>query len=299
MELRVLEYFLTVAQEGSVSAAAQVLGLTQPTLSRQLIDLEKELGVTLFKRGHYGITLTPQGMALKQKSEQIVDLVHEAQDQVSSAGDLPRGEVGIACSQTGAFGLLAQAMAETRQEYPDITFKVSWADDYGLVGMLNEGLVDFALLSLPPASEDYDSLALPYQDKWGLLMKADDPRAKEGEGIAGGELMKLPLLVSRQWEESAGLRLPGQGQARRKKMDIIATYTVASQAAAMVRAGLGYALITEGVAKDRVEDAHSGLRFTPLKTNPSSQPSLIWLKRRDQPASASAFRQKVKEICAA
>lgn len=114
MELRVLEYFLTVAQEGSVSAAAQVLGLTQPTLSRQLIDLEKELGVTLFKRGHYGITLTPQGMTLRQKSEQIVDLVHETQDRVSSAGDLPRGEVGIACSQTGAFDLLAQAMAKTR-----------------------------------------------------------------------------------------------------------------------------------------------------------------------------------------
>lgn len=285
MEIRVLEYFLTVVQEESISAAADLLHVTQPTLSRQLIDLEKELGVTLLNRGRYGVTLTHEGMILRKRAEQIVDLVSATREEVTESDRDIGGEIRLGCAETVAFDYLAGAMHQVRQEYPGITFRVMSSDAYEVIDNLNRGLYDFGLLLSLNFPDTYDYLELPHQEKWGLLMKSDDPLA--ADSLDAAVLLKIPLIVSRQWEDQAGLRIPGQGLLRRNKLNIVSVYNLAYNASRMVKAGLGYALIIDGLIDT---SAGSGLTFKPLDVDITTVPALIWNKHRTETRAGQIFK---------
>ena len=192
MELRVLKYFLAVAHEGSVTGAAHRLHVTQPTLSRQLKDLEDELGQRLFIRGSHSVSLTAEGMLLRQRAEEIMTIVEKTHSDFR-AGRLIAGDVYIGCGESEAISLLAEVIRDVRANHPKVRFHLHSGNAEDVMERLDRGTLDFGVLVQPVDISKYDTLPLPYKDIWGLVMPLDHPLA-EKKGIVPQDLYGLPLL---------------------------------------------------------------------------------------------------------
>lgn len=197
MELRVLRYFLAIAREQSISGAAHFLHVSQPTLSRQIMELEEELGVTLFHRGNRKITLTEPGMLLRKRAEQIVDLADKTKDDLASNDVAVSGTIHIGAGETHAFRTLAKSIRGLAGMHPDIRFQIFSGNAEDVMERLDKGLADFGLLIEPYDVTKYDYLRLPTLDKWGLLMRQDSPLATLG-AIRPEDIRGKPLICSRQ-----------------------------------------------------------------------------------------------------
>ena len=197
MELRILRYFLAVAREQNITKAAESLHITQPTLSKQLMDLEDELGKKLFVRGSRKITLTEEGEFLRQRAQEIVSLAEKTQAALSSEGKDVAGDLYIGCGETEGMRILVRAMKELSAAYPQIRYHLYSGNDEDVSLRLNQGLVDFGLFVGETDLEKYDYIKLPYADIWGLLLRKDHPLAARSS-IAPHDLEGIPLLCSRQ-----------------------------------------------------------------------------------------------------
>lgn len=197
MEIRVLKYFLTVAREGSITGAANYLHLTQPTLSRQLQDLERELGQKLIIRGSHNISLTPEGMILRKRAEEILDMVEKTEKEFSSLKNEIAGEIFIGSGETSSIKCVAEVIKEIQAQYPNIKFNLysGNADDVG--EKLDKGLLDFGILIQPTDISKYEYLSLKSYDTWGLVMRKDSPLASK-DFITIDDLFDIPLIASRQ-----------------------------------------------------------------------------------------------------
>ena len=167
MELRVLEYFLAVAREESISKAAEFLHLTQPTLSRQLKDLEEELGKQLFLRGSRKVTLTEDGMYLRNRAEEILELVHRTQHDLMQSEEIITGEVAIGCGETDAIRHVVQAILRLQEQYPQIHYSFVSGDSANVLYALDKGLVDFGVVLGQLNLSKYEALPFPTVDTWG------------------------------------------------------------------------------------------------------------------------------------
>ena len=179
MEIRVLKYFLAVAREGSITKAANYLHLTQPTLSRQLQDLEKELGQKLLIRGQHNVTLTPEGHTLRQRAEEIIDMVDKTEQEFRSIKDIIAGTVYIGSGESHTIRLITDIIKDIQTEYPEIKFDLVSGNAQDITEKLDKGLLDFAVLIEPIDISKYDYLTLPEKDRWGVVMKKDSPLAKK------------------------------------------------------------------------------------------------------------------------
>ena len=188
MELRVLQYFLAVAREQSISGAAESLHLSQPTLSRQLKELEEELGKQLMVRGSRRITLTEEGMLLRKRAEEIIDLVHKAESEIIDSDETIAGDVCIGSGETDGIRLLARAARVLHRQYPQIQFNIISGDGPLVTDQLDKGLIDFGVLIGTPDLTKYDSIPMPVRDVWGVLMPADCPPGREGGRDPGGSV---------------------------------------------------------------------------------------------------------------
>ena len=197
MEFRVLRYFLTVAREGSITAAANSLHLTQPTLSRQLQDLEKELGQKLFVRGKYKVSLTPEGMMLRKRAEEIVDMVDKTESEFRAIKEIIGGDIYIGCGETESMKYVAEVMTELQSHYPEIKFHIYSGNAEDVTEKLDRGLLDFGILIQPIDLSRYDTLTIPHKDVWGVVMRKDSPLAKK-DCVELVDLVGVPLLASRQ-----------------------------------------------------------------------------------------------------
>ncbi len=197
MELRVLEYFLAVAREQSISAAADFLHLTQPALSRQLKDLEEEFGKQLFLRGNRKITHTEDGMYFRKKAEEIVTLAHRTEAEMKNTDQTIVGDIYIGAGETDAVGNLLRVAYELQKEFDGIHFHIISGDTADLTDRLDKGLFDFCLLLGEIDQSKYEYLPLPYTDTWGILMRRDSPLA-EKDTIQARDLWDKPLILSRQ-----------------------------------------------------------------------------------------------------
>ena len=193
MEFRVLRYFLTVAREGSITAAANSLHLTQPTLSRQLQDLERELGQKLLVRGKYKVSLTPEGMILRKRAEEIVDMVEKTEAEFQSIKDVVGGDIYIGCGETDSMRHVAEVMKEIQQIHSDIKFHIYSGNAEDVTEKLDKGLLDFGVLIQPIDLSKYDHIALPQKDVWGVIMRKDSPLAQK-DVIEFKDLVKLVEL---------------------------------------------------------------------------------------------------------
>ncbi|MDO4573117.1 MAG: LysR family transcriptional regulator [Clostridia bacterium] len=223
MDIRVLRYFLAVARAESITKAAGQLHMSQPPLSRQMKELEQELGVQLLIRGSRKVTLTEQGRLLRKRAEELVELFHKTEKEVSSAGGTVSGDIHIGGGETDAIRMLAKVAADLHETHPQIHYHLTSGDAAEVTERLDKGLIDFGVLLDPVSVEKYDSLSFPAADTFGVLMRRDSPLA-EKEHIRGEDLWDKPLIVSRQTLASREMEnLIGREFSL---LDIVYTYTL-------------------------------------------------------------------------
>ena len=203
MELRHLQYFLTIAREGTISGAAQALHLSQPSLSRQMQDLERELDVKLFNRGSRHIELTEEGMRLRRRAEEIVDLVGRTEAELRVSAETIAGEVRIGSGETPAMDLVARVIAEMQSAYPLVRFALHSGNAEDVRERLEKGLIDFGLFIGQVGLARYETLALPACDRWGVFMRRDDPLCAR-EVLRVEDLVDMPLILSAQGNSELG-----------------------------------------------------------------------------------------------
>lgn len=292
MELRVLRYFLAVADERGYTAASERLHVTQPTLSRQIADLERELGVTLFTRGKRGrkLELTEDGELLRRRAEEICLLVDRTEEAFRGDSDPIVGTVSVGGGETRGMSLLADAAVALRSEHPEVTLSLFSGNAEDVCAKLDAGLIDFGLLLGTEGSSRYERLSLPVFDTWGLLMRANDALATK-RLIEPADVEGIPLIVSRQTIGSN--MFSGWLGREMETLDIVGSYNLLYNASLMVEAGLGYALCIDGII-DCGEG--SGFAFRPLSPVMRQSMHLVWKKGVKLSRAANAYLDTIKKI---
>lgn len=289
MELRVLQYFLAVTREESISGAAESLHLSQPTLSRQLKDLEDELGKRLFIRGNRKITLTEEGMILRKRAEEVIDLITKTEHEISTTDDVITGDVYIGAGETDAVRYLARAARELQKEYPDVHYHISSGDTTDVLERLDKGLIDFGLLFGTVDTSKYEYLSFPVSDSYGILMRKDSPLA-EKDRICPEDLWNKPLIFNRNTRD--GDILTSWLKKSRSEIQVISTYNLLFNASLMVEEGLGYAFAFDKIIN---VSGNNNLCFRPLDPPLHTGMSLIWKKYQVFPKAAQKFLAKFQQ----
>ena len=291
MELRVLKYFLTVAQEESFSRAAEKLHLSQPTLSRQLKDLEEEFGKQLLIREPRRILLTEDGQLLRRRAEEILSLVDKTTGELLRSEEIS-GDIRIGAGESIHFGLVMEAAQKLRQKYPGLRFHIVSGDGATTMTRLERGLIDFAFVygKLDPAK--YQELPLPVCDRWVLLLREDDELAQK-EVIRAMDLWHASLLFSRQTLSTSthGDELRSWLQKPLEQLKITGSYTLIYNASLMVREGMGYALTFDGL----INTAGTNLCTRPLEPAIFAEPSIAWKKNQVFSKASQAFLTALQE----
>ena len=292
MEIRVLRYFLAIAREGSITNAARFLHITQPTLSRQIQDLEEELGQKLFTRGSRNMTLTPEGMILRKRAEEIISMVDKTEAEFNSMENVVSGDIYIGGGETEAIKLVAQIACELRASYPGIHYHLYSGNSEDVTERLDKGLLDFGILIQPADISKYDYIDIPARDIWGVVMRRDSPLA-EKEVIRKEDLLGVPLICSRQAisAERRGNEFAGWFGEDFDQLDIVTTFNLVYNAAIMVEAGVGYAVTLDKIANTTES---SSLCFRPLKPRLESGLNIIWKKYQVFSPAAELFLERLR-----
>ena len=288
MDIRVLRYFLAVAKEGSISGAAERLHLSQPTLSRQLMDLEAELGKTLFIRGRRRIVLTEHGVLLRRRAGEILDLFDKTVGELTAAEDTVMGDVYIGAGETEGVHFLTRAARRLQERYPLIHFHIASGDAVDVAEQLDKGLIDFALLVGAVDTRKYEHIKLPDRDTWAVLMRRDHPLAQKS-AIRPEDLYREPLLLSRQIKDgSPFLAWMGRSLAQ---LNVVSTHNLIYNASLMVEEGLGVAVTLEGLINTTGE---SCLCYRPLLPRLEVELFLSWKRYQTFSPAASKFLELLR-----
>lgn len=289
MELRVLKYFLAVAREQSISAAAQSLYLSQPTLSRQLKDLEDELGKQLLIRGNRRVTLTEEGMILRKRAEEIMQLVGKAESEIAMSDDTVAGDITIGAGESDGIRPLVRTACALQKENPLIRFHIVSGDKRSVLEDLDRGLIDFASIFGEIDEDRYEILRLPSEDVFGVLMRRDDALA-EKETITADDLNGKPLIVSRQsfTDSLIDSMFAGTGG----NANIVGTYNLLFNGSLMVDEGMGYAICFDRIINT---SGDSRLCFRPFECRFAPEMHLAWKKYQVFSKASEKFIAELKK----
>jgi DNA-binding transcriptional LysR family regulator len=243
MELRVLRYFLTVVREESITKAAEVLHITQPTLSRQLAQLEEETGVQLFHRGSRKITLTNEGILLKRRAEEILELVDKTSQELAEQEEQIEGVIALGSGEFAAAQTLARLCGSFRECYPRVSFDLRTATADVVKEQIERGLIDIGLLLEPVDMEKFEFIRLETKENWVVLMRPDDPLACK-EAIRAEDLKELPLILPRRLNVQS--ELANWFGSSYSGLKIAFTQDLVTNGAILVQNGYGYAVAIEG-----------------------------------------------------
>lgn len=282
MELRVLRYFLAVAREENITKAAALLHVTQPTLSRQLMQLEDELGVQLFRRSQYRVILTEDGMLLRRRAQEIVELADKDERELQHHETELTGEVAIGCGESVAMTFLSEHIRAFRALHPQVQFRIYSAIADDLKERIEKGLLDMGLLTELVDIGRYAFLRTPQKDRWGVLLPKDHPLAQQ-PAVTPDDLLGIPLLLSGR--ETIRSELASWFGDAYEKIEIAATFNLVLNAANMVKNGIGAALCFDlGNLSDEVS-------FVPLSPTLETGTVLAWKKdQTDSPAAEQFLR---------
>lgn len=288
MELRVLRYFLAVAREGNVTRAAQRLHISQPTLSRQIKDLEEELGKKLFTRSNYSVKLTEEGMLLRKRAEDMLDIADKTLAEFQAMDEVNGGDIHIGCAESNGIAPFIRAVQSLQKQYPRIRYHFYSSGTEAAGERLDRGLLDFAIIVQEPDPSKYNALRLPASDQWGLIMRKDCPLALHS-CIHLHDLMDVPLILSRQ---AMGEEMPRWFGETQDKLNIVATYDLLFNTSVMVREGLGCVLGFEGLVYTGPD---SDLCFRPLEPALTSPMYIIWKKYQVFSRAASLLLEELRQ----
>ena len=282
MEIRVLRYFLTVVREESITKAADVLHITQPTLSRQLSQMEEEVGVKLFNRGSRRITLTNEGILLRRRAEEILQLVDKTEKELIEQEEQVEGKISIGCGEIAAVQVLPNLIKTFREKYPQVTFDIFTATADLVKEQMDKGLLDIGLLLEPVDMEKYDFIRLEMKEKWVVLMRPDSPLAKK-KSVTAKDLSALPLILPRRMNVQN--ELASWFGNYYDDLNVVFTSNLSTNSAVMVTGGLAYSLVIEGAVPfwDR-----SKVTYRPLAPSLTATSVLAW--KRGQPFSLAATK---------
>lgn len=282
MEIRVLRYFLTVVREESITRAAERLHITQPTLSRQLTQLEEEVGVKLFERGTRKITLTDEGILLRRRAEEITDLVDKTQKELTIQEEMVEGCIAIGCGELAAVQLLPDVFQSFSQKYPLVTYDLYTATADQVKERMEVGTIDIGLLLEPIDIDKYDFIRLGVKERWVVLMRPDDPLA-EKEFITPGDLAGQPIIMASR--SSVQNELANWFGDYFKSLQILFKSNLTTNGAIMVQRGLGYSLVIEGSIPFWDKEK---ICSRPLYPELTATSVLAW--KRHQPFSRASMR---------
>lgn len=293
MELRVLRYFLAIAREESITGAASCLHMTQPTLSRQIRDLEEELGQKLLVRGSHRVALTPEGMLLRKRAEEIVSMADKTEAEFRAMKGEVSGEIYIGGGETDAMNQVAAVCHELQESHPGIRYHLYSGNAQDVTERLDKGLLDFGILIQPTDITKYDYLSIPARDTWGIILRRDSPLAQR-PCIRRQDISAAPLIFSRQvLEERSGTNElaewfgPAWGS-----LNIVTTFNLCYNAAVMARQGVGYVVSLDKLV-DTSED--SPLCFRPLHPKLESGLDVVWKKYQVFSGAAELFLERLRE----
>ncbi|KAB7667141.1 LysR family transcriptional regulator [Bacillus sp. B1-b2] len=292
MELRVLRYFLAVAREGSITGAAELLHVTQPTLSRQLKDLELELGKKLFIRSSHSIILTEEGILLRKRAEEIVHMVGKLEAEFTNMEETISGDVYIGSGETEAMKLIARIVRKLQLSYPNIKFHLYSGNEEDVTDRLNKGLLDFGILIQPADLSKYNYINIPAKDLWGVVMRKDSSLASN-ETIQAADLLHVPLICSRQAMQQSYSKNEFADWFGEDfdKLNVITTYNLAFNAAIMVEEGIGYAITLDKLVNTSND---SNLCFRPLEPRLESELNIVWKKHHVLSTTAELFLNEIR-----
>ena len=295
MELRVLRYFLAVAREGSFTKASNVLHVTQPALSKQIMDLEGELDCKLFVRGSHSVRLTEDGFLLKRRAEEILEIEERTISEFTRNRSDVSGEIYIGAGETNGIKAVAEVAKQLREKYPAITFDFHSGNAEDIMERLDKGLLDFGLIIQQADISKYGSVILPNKDTWGIKKKKKSELASK-KAIKREDLRGKPLIISKQIsrrESARGGLLKWLGPDI-GRYNIVARYNLLYNASVMAEKGIGYV-----VGLDKIVDTslNSALCFRPLIPKLESEMGIIWKKGRLFSTPAKLFLNKIREYC--
>ncbi|MBK0347733.1 LysR family transcriptional regulator [Aerococcaceae bacterium zg-ZJ1578] len=282
MEIRVLKYFVETANHKSMTKAAKKLHVTQPTLSKQLKDLEEELGQKLFARSKYNTNLTPEGEILYKRALDILSIVDKTEAEFQSMNDFNGGDLHIGCAESYGITIIAETIKTLMTKYPNVRFHLYSGNFQTVTEKLNNGLLDFAITVQNVDTSLYNTFTLPYKDQWGILMRRDSPFANQ-DTIKLSDLTKMPLIISRQGFSD---EMPNELKNMQKNLTIIGTYDLLYNASLFVKQGLGYAFCFDKLVDT---SSKSGLVFVPVEPVISSPMRIIWSVNQTLSKSTELF----------
>ena len=288
LDIRVLKYFLAVAREESITKAAETLHMTQPPLSRQLKDLENEVGKQLLIRGSKKVTLTEDGMLLRKRAEEIIDLMEKTKTELSFSDKHIRGDIYMGSGETEAVSTIAKVAKNLQKKHQFIRYHIYSGDAEHITEKLDIGLIDFGLLVEPVDIAKYDYIRLPVKDTWGVLMRKDSPLA-EKESICAEDLWDKPLIISNQTTSSD--EMSSWIQRDISKLNIVATYNLIYNASRFVKMGVGYAIALDKLINT---SGDSKLCFRPLFPVLEAGLCIAWKKYQIFSRAAEQFLKQIQ-----
>ena len=284
MDIRTMQYYLAVVREGTISAAAEALHVAQPSLSRQMKELEEELGASLFERGNRKITLTEEGMVLRKRAEEMVRLMQMTEEEISQIKNHVSGSVRIGAGESYSFHYLSRTAADIAAEHPDIRFHITSGDTQDLMDELNNGLIDFAVVFTDVDHTLYQSIPLPAEDSFGVLMRKDHPLAGK-DALRFSDLKEYPVIVSR----AAAPYFSGSDEL--SALNVVATYNLIYNASLLVEDGLGVAICFDRLIN---VSGDSKLCIKPIIPRRENAGNLIWKKYQVFSPAVSLFIDRIQ-----
>ncbi len=288
MEIRTLRYFLAVAREENMTRAAELLHITQPTLSKQLKSLEDELGKKLFTRHSFSISLTDEGVLLRNRAEDLVGMADKIEKEFISLDDVTGGDLYFGLAESYQIRLLAREINAFKKNYPGLRYHITSGDTEQVAEKLDKGLLDFAVLAEIPDASKYESLVFPEADIWGVVMPSDSLLAKK-KAIRVDDLIGLPLFCSGQgWEKD----IPGWAKDKMDQLHLEGSFRLSYNASLFAKEHLGYLLTFDKLVDT---SADSGLVFRPLTPKLETNLYLIWKRYQTFSPIAERFMNQIRQ----
>lgn len=287
MELRTLRYFLIVAREENITKAASLIHISQPSLSRQLMQMEEQLGVKLFHRSKHSVILTDEGRLLRRRAQEIVALADKAEKELAQGEEAISGEITIGCGETKNMAYLSQMMVSFREQYPDVTFDIYTAIADDVKERIENGILDFGLMLEPVEITKYNFVRMPLKESWYVLMRKDCPLAKL-ERITPEDLVGVPLMIAKR--RSVRSELENWFGDCYEQLHIVSTCNLSySNRSIMVENHVGVSLVHE------FENNHDSLCLRPIYPEISNSSVLAWKKNQVFSPAATKFIEHVKK----
>ncbi len=287
MEIKNLRYFLAVAREENMSHAAEIMHVTQPTLSKALKSLEEELGKKLFTRRSFSIKLTDEGMLLRDRAEDLIAMADKIEQEFVSLDDITGGDIYLGLAESYQIRLLAREIKKLKDRYPSFTYHITSGDTEQVTEKLDKGLLDFAVICETPDKEKYEYVVFPSSDRWGVVMQRTHPLAKK-KSIRATDLIGQALYCS---EQSWNIEIPEWAGECYSELRLEGSFRLSYNASMFAKEGLGILLTFEHLIDCSEE---SDLVFRPLSPKQETKLYLIWSKYQTFTPIAGKFLEQVR-----